>query len=73
MRISREEWADWKEHPVTQEFFKVLQQHREEALQVLAYGAYAEQPHRQSILIGSVNAFTKILETSFVEDANGTK
>lgn len=68
MRLSKEEWADWRDHPVTIEFFKTVHQHREEALQKLAYGLYSEEPGKQSILVGSINAFSKILEVEFAED-----
>jgi hypothetical protein len=68
LRISKEEWHDWKEHPVTDEFFKVLIAAREEALEQLAHGVYSETPGKQSILIGAVNAFTKILQTEFMEN-----
>jgi predicted HAD superfamily Cof-like phosphohydrolase len=63
--LTRQEWADWREHPGTEEFFKAVQELREDTLQALANGVHADDLGRQSILIGKVNALTKILETTF--------
>lgn len=62
VEVSREEWRDWVYHPVTQRFFYDLMEDREEALQRMAAGLFSEEPGKQNILIGMVNALTKILE-----------
>ena len=66
--LSKEEFQDWKDHPVTLKFFRVMAEVREDALQALANGVYADEPGKQNILIGKINALTKVLETKFGED-----
>lgn len=66
--LSKEEWIEWREHDITRIFFQVLLDLREESLQALANGIFAESPGQQNILIGKVNALTKVLETRFGED-----
>lgn len=66
-QISKQEWADWRSHPVTVEFFKQIEELREDNLQSLANGIFSEEPGKQSILIGKVNALTKILEVKHGE------
>lgn len=68
--ITKEEWADWRNHPVTQKFFSNLHQEREDALEHLAAGAFAEDHGRQNIFIGLINALTKILNHSLEEATN---
>lgn len=67
-RVSKAEWRDWIDHPVTIEFMRKVKELREEHLLQLAHGLYAEQPGRQTILIGVVNGFTKILDVTFQEE-----
>lgn len=67
-QITKEEWLDWRDSAVTQKFFEVVMELREESLQFLANGVFADEPGKQNILIGKVNALTKILETKFGED-----
>jgi hypothetical protein len=61
-RLTRAEWRDWLDHPGTQQFFQELDENREEALQRMAVGLFSEEPGKQNILIGMINALTKILE-----------
>lgn len=65
---TKDEWADWKNHPMTKEFFKAVRIEREEALQRLAAGQYSEEPGKQALVIGMINSFTKILDSEFVEE-----
>jgi hypothetical protein len=67
MRLTKEEWRDWQEHPVTGVFMGLVKQLREDTLQALANGLYADDLGKQSIAIGKVNALTKVLETTFEE------
>lgn len=61
-QASRSEWRDWIDHPLTQLYFEEIEQNREDALQRMAAGLFSEEPGKQNILIGMVNALTKILE-----------
>lgn len=65
--VTKEEWADWFTHPVTSKFFEKINEEREEALQRMAAGIYSEEPGKQNILIGMVNALTKILERQYAK------
>lgn len=66
--VTRQEWADWRDHPITSEFFKQLAKEREEALRRLAAGQFSEEPGRQALMVGMISAFTKILDVEFAED-----
>jgi hypothetical protein len=68
VRVSKDEWHDWKEHPVTQEFFRAVRNEREEFLMRLAHGQFSEEPGKQNLVVGAINFATKILETDFVEE-----
>ena len=59
---NREERRNWLDLPTTQYFFREILEDREEALQRLAIGLFSEEPGKQNILIGMINALTKILE-----------
>lgn len=67
-RVSKDEWANWREFPITQAFFDVLHRRREEALQVLSHAVHSEEQGKQQILIGMIGELTKILDVSFVEN-----
>lgn len=69
--ITKEEWADWRQHPATMKFFSQMKQEREDALEILAAGAFSQDVGRQNIFIGLINALTKILNHSF-EETNDT-
>lgn len=66
--ITNEEWLEWREHDITQLFFSAVVELREETLQALANGVYSEEPGKQAIMIGKINAFTKVLETRWGEN-----
>lgn len=66
--ITKEEWLEWKDHPITELFFRTVQELREDSLQLLANGTFAEEPGKQNVMIGKINALTKVLETTFGED-----
>lgn len=61
-QVTRDEWRDWFEHPVTLVYFNEVSEAREEALQRMAAGLFSEEPGKQNILVGMVNALTKILD-----------
>lgn len=66
--LSKEEWLEWKNHDITQIFFTLVNDLREESLQVLADGIYADEPGKQNNLIGKINGLTRVLEVKFGED-----
>lgn len=63
--LSKEQWANWREHPITEHFFVMLKDKREGLLDVLSYGALEEK--KQDILVGRIAAFTDILNVTFEE------
>lgn len=68
LEITKEEWAVWKENPVTRRFFQMIADRREEAIQHLAYGHNSGSMSKQNIVVGAINAYTHILGTRFEED-----
>ncbi len=65
MKITKGEWRDWMDHPVTKVYFDTLRSDREEALRRLAAGMFADEPGKQSVVIGMIGAMTKILDADF--------
>lgn len=42
MVVTEEEWSSWKQHPVTEEYFKMLVKERERIKENLVMGAYED-------------------------------
>ncbi len=64
--IDKEQWASWREHPVTEYFFKAISDRREEEIAKLAYGVYQDEK-KQDIALGMVGAFTHIMNATYEE------
>lgn len=67
LEITKEDWAQWRDNPVTRSFFGLIAQRREEAIEQLAFGN-TTSPSKQNILVGAVNAYTHILKTDYHEE-----
>jgi hypothetical protein len=65
-RPNKEEWLSWKEHPVTESFFKSILEKREDLLEVLAYGSL-DSEKQQDRLVGRIAAMTDVLNVTFEE------
>lgn len=63
-QISKEEWNNWREHPITEHFFQMLKDRREDLIEMLAYGNI-ESPKKQDITLGAVGAYTHILNVNY--------
>lgn len=66
--LTKEEWIQWREHPVTRRVFDLIANRREEAIQYLAYGGSANSMSKQNITVGAINAYTHILSMRFEEE-----
>ena len=64
--VSKEEWLNWREHPVTMQFFAMLQAKREALLDVLSYGSL-ETEKQQDRLVGRIAAMTDVMSVTFEE------
>lgn len=65
--MTKDEVGLWKMHPVTQAFFKELQNQIGEGLAELASGMHSTDIAKTYLCVGKVNAYKSILELSFVE------
>lgn len=65
--ITKDQWTDWKNHPVTIEFLKKIKDVREYGIAELGSGVHAENMSRTYLSIGSINALNKILEADYLE------
>lgn len=65
--LTKEDWVQWLNSPVTRSFFSMLAERREEAITQLAYGNIVSNS-KKDITIGAINAYTHILGTRFEED-----
>lgn len=43
MVVTEEEWTEWKQHPMTSEFFKALKKEREKIKEQLVLGLFEEE------------------------------
>lgn len=66
-KLSKQEWREWQESKVTLAFIEAVKDAREEYLQALTNGVFAEDPGRQNIVIGKINAYTSILAMDLAE------
>jgi hypothetical protein len=65
--VTKTEWHDWKQHPVTREFFKSVSNAREELLESLASFQFVDSEAKQNQVIGLVGALTKIIQADYEE------
>lgn len=49
MLVIEEEWLSWKQHPVTEEYFKMLVKERERVKENLVMGAYEDVGKAQGV------------------------
>lgn len=69
---SREQWANWKDHPCTQAMLEIMREDREAGMEEVSYGANDDELVRLGIKIGKVNNLTGIINLTFIpqEDTN---
>lgn len=65
--LTREDWVQWLESPVTKSFFNMIAERREETIAQLAYGNITSSS-RKDIAVGAINAYTHILGVRFEEE-----
>lgn len=70
--VSKADWLQWKEDPVTRKFFEMISERREDAIQYLAFGG-ASTMSKKDITVGAINAYTHILAVSYEEENDGPR
>lgn len=71
--ISRVEFQEWRAHPTTQEFFKILGQidksiQDDWAARVFLGATAEETAQRNNFALGQIDMVRKILATDFIEE-----
>ena len=64
MEITKEEFLQWKESPVTKAVFEVIDNRIEDAKEVLAVTA-GEDCKNDGILVGMIRAFRELQEINY--------
>jgi len=64
MEISKDEFIQWKENPVTQQVFDVVSNRIEDAKEILANNAGLE-PEADRFYVGMIRAFREVQEISY--------
>jgi len=59
-RISKEEFNDWCQHPVTEKVFEVLDEEQSALSQGLSQGAYMDDP-KERLYMGYVRAIREVI------------
>jgi len=67
MNISREEYLEWKKHPVTAEFREYVRQAIKDSTDVLVAGA-GEDSKLDRFLVGGISAFNDCLDWQPIEE-----
>lgn len=67
--LTKDDWEQWRNSLVTQSFFNMIAERREEFIAQLAYGNISGSS-KKDIVIGAINAYTHILGTRFEEKDN---
>lgn len=67
MSIERDQWANWKDHPCTQEMVKVWKELREYGFQAAANGALDERLLQLGINLGELNCLTRMINFEFIQ------
>lgn len=63
--ITKDQWADWRDHPVTKAFIEAIKIRREEHIHALEL--FSESQHKLTVMIGRISGLTEVLDTSFEE------
>lgn len=66
--MTKAEWHDWRKHPGTVEFLKVVRAEREEITDAIGKGLYADDSARLNQLIGKFGAFDRVTEITHEGD-----
>lgn len=66
--IGKDQWANWKDHPCTQEMMKQIVTLREEGFVDLSYGGEDNALLHLGTKIGKINAFTVLLNYGFIQE-----
>jgi len=69
-QVNKEEWVNWKEHPITEHFFAMIKGRREDLIELLAYGNI-ESPKKQDVILGTIGAYTQIMGVTFEDASDG--
>lgn len=62
--LTKELWLEWRDHPVTRDFFEKIEEKREGLLETLAYGSI-ETEKQQDRLVGRIAAMTDVMSTTY--------
>ena len=66
LELTKEQWEEWRSHPITEYFFEKIKERREEEIERLSFGTYLESK-KQDIALGAVGAYTHIMNAEFGE------
>lgn len=66
--VSKEEWDEWKQHPVTKEFFDKIKEEREGIAKQVLDGAFIGNSQEQDRRVIAVGVYDSILNTEFEDD-----
>lgn len=69
IHVTPDEWATWRNNPVTRAFLNVVHEMREEGIAELTSGIHSEDVGKTHLVIGKINAMNSVLNVDFVEDA----
>ena len=64
MQVTREEFQQWKENPVTKAVFEVIDNRVEDAKDILATAA-GEDSRTDAVLVGMIRAFNELKEIGY--------
>jgi hypothetical protein len=66
--IDKREWADWKDHPCTQEMIKILREDREIGYEETSFGSNDDNLIQLGIKLGKINALTGVINLRFIPE-----
>ena len=65
---TRDQWANWKDHPCTKAMVKALSEEREMGLEEISMGADDNNLLRFGIKVGKINDMTGIINFGFIQE-----
>jgi hypothetical protein len=69
--VKKQDVVDWKQHPVTVEFFMELKSRIEGLKEEIVGGVLSESPELLTFKAGAIQAFRDIQEIDFIEESHG--
>jgi hypothetical protein len=65
--VTKQDFVDWKNHPVTETIFRMLRERMDDYKDQMVFDAVDGDPRRMAYNAGIIHAFKEVLNTTYEE------